>query len=488
MEEHVRAERLAKVAAAGDARRPGSTGGDCRVLDVLRADADEDAPARIGGDPGSRSLDCLVDGDRLPAELDREPLVRRWGTRPLERCSTRSPASRWKASNSGFPADSSCAHRAVRSSEPESRAVKVWAPGRVNLIGEHTDYSGGFALPCAIQLGLTIDVRARDDRLVELTSTLFGAGERFAADGGGPQVAGWARYGQAVAAQLAALGRPAVGMDATVASTLPAGSGLSSSAALEVGLALALCAVAQFSLPPLGVAAACQRAEAQAVGVPCGILDQAACLLGAHDAALLLNCTTLEHSTIPIPEDAAFLILDSGVERRLENTGYAQRRNELDTALEMAGRSNSLELSPSDLTGLDSVSRRRLRHVLTENERVGRFAEALSNEDLSAAGALMTESHRSLRDDYEVSTRELDDLVELACRSGAYGARLVGGGFGGAVLALVDDERAEDVSAAFTDRRRGAEPGLVRASRGAHLLTTALAAAGELTKWSNGPL
>jgi galactokinase len=283
--------------------------------------------------------------------------------------------------------------------------VRVWAPGRVNLIGEHTDYSGGLALPAAIQLGVTVDVRARSDRL-DLTSRAFGPAEPSS---------GWGRYAYAVAAELAELGLPPVGIVAEIDSTLPVGAGLSSSAALEVGVALALCAAAEFELPPLDLALACQRAELRAVGVPCGILDQAACVLGREGAAILLDCGTLEHRAVAVPDDAALVVIDSGVPRELARSGYAQRRAELEAG-----------------------DPRRRRHIASENERVLAFAAALDGGDLAAAGRLLLESHASLRDDYEVSTPELDRIVEDAVAKGAYGARLVGGGFGGSVLALAD--------------------------------------------------
>ena len=201
----------------------------------------------------------------------------------------------------------------------------VWAPGRVNLIGEHTDYSGGLVLPAAIQLGITLTVtRWADD--VCLTSSGFGTAASFAADGTGGRVEGWARYGQAVAAELAALGVRPAGFTATVDSDLPAGSGLSSSAALEVAVGLALCAVASVELDRLELALACQRAELRAVGVPCGILDQAACLLGREGSALLLDCSTLEQRLVRLPAEAVMLIVHSGVERSLESSPYGERR------------------------------------------------------------------------------------------------------------------------------------------------------------------
>ena len=350
--------------------------------------------------------------------------------------------------------------------------LATWAPGRVNLIGEHTDYSGGLVLPAAIQLGVTVEVLSVADQ-ISLSSTRWGPGETFAADGGGVPTAGWTRYGQAVAAELEVLGRAPVGLVGTVASDLPAGAGLSSSAALEVAIALALCAVAQFELEPLELALACQRAELRAVGVPCGILDQAACVLGRAGAAILLDCSTLEYRVVPVPERAALVVVDSAVERSLEDTAYAQRRGELERALQLVGAGRSTDVELADLEGVDRTSQRRLRHVVTENERVRRFAAALEAGDLEAAGDLLRASHASLRDDYEVSIDELDLLVALAESAGAYGARLLGAGFGGAVLALVEAERADEVADAVVReyRSRTGRDGralAVYASAGAH--------------------
>ena len=320
--------------------------------------------------------------------------------------------------------------------------LATWAPGRVNLIGEHTDYSGGLVLPAAIQLGITVEVASAADE-ISLTSTRDGVAEPFAADGTGAAATGWARYGQAVAAELAALGRAPVGLVATVDSDLPTGAGLSSSAALEVGIGLALCAVADFELGPFELALACQRAELRAVGVPCGILDQAACLLGRAGAAILLDCATLDFTLVAVPEQAALVIVDSAVEHSHEHSGYAQRRAELEHALALVGAERSTQVTPADLEGLDPVSERRLRHVLTENERVGLFAASFEAGDLETAGRLLGASHASLRDDYEVSIVELDLLVELADAAGGFGARLLGGGFGGAVLVLTEVEQAD---------------------------------------------
>ena len=350
--------------------------------------------------------------------------------------------------------------------------LRVWAPGRVNLIGEHTDYSGGLVLPIAIQYGIRL-AAAPAEREITLVSEGHGKAEPLAADGSGAGAQGWARYVQAVAAELDDAGRPAVGLTGTISSDLPSGAGLSSSAALEVALALALCAVADFELDPLELALLCQRAELRAVGVPCGILDQAACLLGSDERAILLDCGSLEHRLVRVPPDAALVVVDSGVPRSLENTAYAERRSQLEEALRSVGRAHSTGLDASVLEGLDAVSTRRLRHVVTENERVRRFAAALEGGELAMAGELLRESHASLRDDYEVSIPELDLLVELAVEAGALGARLLGGGFGGSVLVLAHATHAEEVGDVIAGRYRqrtgtGGEALLVRASPGAN--------------------
>ena len=349
--------------------------------------------------------------------------------------------------------------------------LRVWAPGRVNLIGEHTDYSGGLVLPIAIQYGIRL-AAAPGEREITLVSEGHGKAETVAADGSGAGAEGWARYVQAVAAELDDAGRPAVGLTGTISSDLPSGAGLSSSAALEVALALALCAVADFELDPLELALLCQRAELRAVGVPCGILDQAACLLGSGERAILLDCGSLEHRLVRVPPDAALVIIDSGVTRSLENTAYAERRSQLEHALRSVGHARSANLDASVLEGLDDISTRRLRHVVTENERVRRFAAALEGGELAMAGELLRESHASLRDDYEVSIPELDLLVELAVEAGALGARLLGGGFGGSVLVLAHATHAEEVGDVIAGRyrqrtRAGGEALLVRASPGA---------------------
>ena len=323
----------------------------------------------------------------------------------------------------------------------ETGVCVAFAPGRVNLIGEHTDYSGGLVLPAAIQYGVEVVVTGVENE-ISLRSDRFGEAAAFAANGGGAAVEGWARYAQAVAAELDELGRAAVGLRGHIVSDLPSGAGLSSSAALEVAVALALCAVAEFALDPLELALACQRAELRAVGVPCGILDQAAAVLGRAGHAVLLDCGTLRHRLVPVPAEAGLVVLDSGIEHDHESSGYAQRRRELEEGM------------PS-----------RVRHVETENRRVELFAAAFARGDLEVAGRLLYESHASLRDDYEVSIPELDLLVDLARDAGAFGARLVGGGFGGSVLVLcaVDDAArlAAAVASSYEERSGRAATSLI---------------------------
>jgi galactokinase len=314
----------------------------------------------------------------------------------------------------------------------------IWAPGRVNLIGEHTDYSGGLVLPVAINLG--IELSARPGERISLVSE--GEAVELAADGAG-DAEGWGRYVAAVAEELAKLGRPPVGLEGVLAADLPRGAGLGSSGAVEVVVALALCAAADFELELLELAQACQRAEQRAVGVPSGILDQAASLLGREGHALLLDCGTLERRWVELPRRLAILVFDSGERHSLESSSYADRRAELEAG-----------------------DPRRVRHVVSENERVLELVDALERDDLQALGSLFLASHASLRDDYEVSTPTLDAVVAAALEAGALGARMTGGGFGGSVVAVADRGDADAVLRR-TLERAGAQGWIVEASAGA---------------------
>lgn len=358
------------------------------------------------------------------------------------------------------------------STSPKSLATKrrFWAPGRVNLIGEHTDYSGGLVCPAAIDLGITIS--AERSELITLSSALEQETIVLSADGStATPLRGWGRYVAAVAKELDLLGRLPIGITGAVESTIPAGAGLSSSAALEVAIALALCAVADFELTALEIASACCRAEVRAVGVPCGIMDQAASAMAVEGCALLLDCSTLECEALPLPDDLSLVIVDSGIKHRLEFSGYADRRDELDDALARLDGARPAELTIggaerlAESAGLDDLHRRRLRHVVTENGRVREVAAILRSPDGDRArlGELFLEGHLSLRNDYEVTTPELDRLVSLAYEHGATAARMTGGGFGGSILALVPQETAQAFAVSMTEahgRTTDAVPGV----------------------------
>lgn len=314
------------------------------------------------------------------------------------------------------------------------------APGRANLLGEHTDHTDGLVLPAAIDRAVTLTGEPGGSR-IRLRSAQASGVVDVAADGSEVPERGWGRFVAAVAAELDALGREPVGFEGELASDLPQGAGLSSSAALEVVLTIALADAAGLELAPLEVAALGRRAEHRAVGVPSGIMDQAASVLGRRDHAVLLDCGTLEHRTVPLPDDHALLVLDSGVRRALETSGYAQRTRELAAALPVLAGRRPAEIDPAELPGLLArlapVPARRLRHVVTENARVREAVTALDAGELARVGALFAAGHASLRDDFEVSVPELDALVELAVDAGAAAARMTGGGFGGAIVALV---------------------------------------------------
>jgi galactokinase len=335
------------------------------------------------------------------------------------------------------------------------------APGRANLIGEHTDHTDGLVLPAAIDRTVTLEVELGGDT-VELTSAEAADAVVVAADGASPPASGWGRFVAAVAAELAELGRAPVGMRGHLRSDLPQGAGLSSSAALEVVIGLALCAAAELELEPLELAAACRRAERRAVGVPSGIMDQAASVLGRADHAVRLDCGTLEHRLVPLPVDHLLLVIDSGVQRELESSGYAQRTEELAAALPALGGRRPSEVGLEDLedllAGLEPVPARRLRHVVTENARVRATEAALLAGDLRRVGELFDEGQASLRDDYEVTVPELDSLVQAARAHGATAARMTGAGFGGAILALVRAEVADEVAAGVVEDYAGAHP------------------------------
>ena len=311
--------------------------------------------------------------------------------------------------------------------------LRVWAPGRVNLIGGHSDYSGGLVLPMAVDLGTTIIGNRGHDRVVLVSQDEPDPAE-VSLDVSDPSAVtpDWARYVAGVVAEVA----PTTGFIGQVATTIPIGTGLSSSAALEVAVALAL--VGDDRVDRLALALACQRAEHRASGVPCGIMDQFASLLGVDGHAILIDCTTLEVTPVQVPDDVAIVVVDSGQRRSLSTVGYAGRRAEVMQAAEILGHLPDASLSAVEALE-DDVLRKRARHVVTENQRVRDVVTALAKGDVASAGTLMTESHVSLRDNQEVTTPALDSLVErLIAIRGVHGARLTGGGWGGCVVALTD--------------------------------------------------
>ncbi len=310
--------------------------------------------------------------------------------------------------------------------------VTAVAPGRVNLMGDHTDYTGGLALPMAIDLVTTVTGEIGGDR-VELRSLDEPAPATMPLDITEPALVepAWARYVAGVVAELA----PTVGFTGTVSTTIPVGAGLSSSAALELAVALALGATAD----PSALSTLCQRAEQRASGVPCGIMDQLTSASGVPGHALLLDCHSLAVTPVPLPENVDVVVIHSGQPRRLAQSGYADRRRECEAAEAIVGPLRLLQDS-TEVHGIaDPVLRRRACHVVTENCRVRSFAAALSSGDMATAGRLMGESHASLTTDFSVSTPTVDALVRrLTTTPGIHGARMTGGGFGGCVVALTE--------------------------------------------------
>ncbi len=328
----------------------------------------------------------------------------------------------------------------------------VRAPGRVNLIGEHTDYNDGFVLPAAISLETWIAF-VPGGRDVELT-TLAGAQTSFSLDAfqrGGD----WADYVKGVAWSLTRAGMPVRGFRGVLGSTLPIGAGLSSSAALELAAGWALTDGSP-PIEPMQMAHLAQRAENEYVGVRCGLMDQFASSLGVAGSALLLDCRSLEWRSVPLPPEVQLVAIDSGSSRRLESSAYNARRSECARAAAALGLASLRDATPEMLEPLQGVERRRAQHVVEENARVLSTVAALEAEDLATVGRCMAASHASLRDLYEVSSPALDALVEIAAGvDGVIGARMTGAGFGGCTVNLVRREAVGALVAAVTREYEG---------------------------------
>lgn len=327
---------------------------------------------------------------------------------------------------------------------PRRPDVAVRAPGRANLVGEHTDYNDGLALPLALDLETQLMGRRGGSR-VRLTSLNAGGTAEVDLRTGvrsGPE---WGRYVAAVVRVLQEEGLRVRGLDGVLASTVPPGAGLSSSAALEVAVALA---VLDEHIEPVRLAGLCQRAENAGVGVQTGPMDQLAVACGTAGAALLLDCRDLSVRSCPLPPELAIVLVDSAVPRRLELTAYDDRRRECREAAAALGVRSLRDAREQDLARLDGLLLRRARHVVTENARVLAAVDAFGRLDRQALGTVFATSHASMRDDFETSVAQIDLLVEIAAATeGVVGSRLTGGGFGGCTVSLVERDQADRVLA-----------------------------------------
>ncbi|HXE63684.1 MAG TPA: galactokinase [Bryobacteraceae bacterium] len=341
------------------------------------------------------------------------------------------------------------------------------APGRVNLIGEFTDYNDGFVMPAAVDFSTTIAATKRLDRMLGMRSANIGQRREFPLDDRTAHSAGdWSDYVRGVAVMLERLGHRLHGADLEIEGDVPMGAGLSSSASLEVATALALIGISGLSLGLKEIAALCQRAENEFAGSRCGIMDQFISCFGKAGRALLLDCRSLDYRLIPIPAGIRLVISNTMVRHQHATGEYNNRRADCEAGVLHFARIIPHVRALRDVTladlsrygdGLPDPVYRRCRHVISENARVERAAQALEQSDLDTLGTLMAESHRSLRDDFEVSCPELDLLVDLALAApGIRGSRMTGGGFGGCTISLVDEDRVDDFVRQVGERYRNA--------------------------------
>ncbi len=351
----------------------------------------------------------------------------------------------------------------------------VWhAPGRANLIGEHTDYNDGFVLPFALGQGVRAAASPRGDGVLEVWSAQASGGRvTVDLDGLAPgRVTGWAAYPAGVAWALREAGHPAGGASIAFDSDLAEGAGLSSSAAIECATAVALTGLYGLDVPRAELARLAQHAENDFVGVPCGIMDQSASMLCVRGHALLLDCRSLQTTQVPFDPAAAgleLLVLDTRVQHALGDSGYTDRRRACERAAALLGVPALRDVTdPAMLDRLaDPVLRRRARHVVTDDERVQVVDQLLRDGATAEVGPVLTASHRSLRDDFEISWPEADVAVDTALAAGALGGRMMGGGFGGSVIAMVPAGAADRAVAAVRDefaRRGWAAPQVVPAA------------------------
>ena len=333
--------------------------------------------------------------------------------------------------------------------------IIVRAPGRVNLIGEHTDYNDGFVLPVAIDRQVLVAAGPRSDRTVHLYALDFESQASFSLDDiTKDQEQRWSNYQRGVAWALQQEGLELAGLEAVITGDVPIASGLSSSAAVEVAMATAWKLLSGFELDSVRMALLCQRAENLFVGANCGIMDQFISVLGRRDHALLIDCRSLGYRLVPLPRGVAIVVADTMKRRGLVDSEYNTRRQECEGGARLLGQHIPGVRALRDVTSdqfaqhaekLSPVIRRRCRHVISENARVRRAVAALEAGDLGSFGELMVASHRSLRNDYQVSCRELDVMVDAALKvEGVYGSRMTGAGFGGCTVSLVAEESVRD--------------------------------------------
>jgi len=338
------------------------------------------------------------------------------------------------------------------------------APGRINIIGEHTDYSEGFVMPAAIDRRCIVAMAKNDSDIIRVVT--LGRNEEAQIAPGFTRTGGWIDYVAGVRASLRNAGIFVPGCDLVIHSDVPEGAGVSSSAALEVAAMTAMLAAAEVAASPVDVALWAQAAEVRYVGMPCGIMDQFIAANGVAGHALVLDCRSLTHELVGLPDDVAFLVIDSTVRHRLVDGGYAARRADCETAAALLGIPALRDANTAMLTtsALPERAARRARHVVNENARVRSLADALSAGNIPEVGRLMNASHASLRDDFDVTCTETDVLTSIASQTtGVHGARQMGGGFGGAVLALVEAGAEDRASRSILDTYR-ARTGLTASS------------------------
>lgn len=343
----------------------------------------------------------------------------------------------------------------IKKYENHMTGLRVYfAPGRVNLIGEHTDYNGGYVFPCALNFGTYLVIRPNNTNLMRMATTNFRFSANVSIKSMEPQAKHWINYPMGVMDQFLKQGFSLEGMDMMFSGTIPNGAGLSSSASIEMVTAVALNDLQEFNLNMLDLVKLSQKAENEFVGVKCGIMDQFASGMGKKDHAVFINCKTLDYETIPVnPGDYKILITNTNKRRGLAGSKYNERRAQCEAAVKILSKTKKIkflgDLSLKQFNKIqhlltDEIILKRARHVVSENERVLEAIKALQSGDLVTFGRLMNESHDSLRDDYEVTGIELDTLVEEARKiEGVLGSRMTGAGFGGCTVSLVHNNSLE---------------------------------------------